>query len=228
MNSRHPLEVYRFFRDELEAPYIQFIPIVEKDNETGNQEGDRVTARSVSAKAYGRFLIRIFDEWVTRDVGSMFVQVFDGVLASYVRGFSSLCVFQQMCGDGVALEHNGDVYSCDHYVEPAHLLGNIGGTSIEKLVMSRQQRAFGAAKSNALPKCCGECSFQFTCYGGCPKNRILPASDGTGKINWLCDGLKMFFTHTRYPMESMARLLRTGREVREIMKNTSGSPSLVG
>lgn len=228
VNSRHPLEVYRFFRDELEAPYIQFIPIVERNNDTGNQEGDRVTVRSVGAREYGRFLIRIFDEWVSRDVGSMFVQVFDGVLASYVRGFSSLCVFQQACGDGVALEHNGDVYSCDHYVEPAYLLGNIRSTSIEKLVMSSRQRDFGVVKSTTLPKCCRECSFLFTCYGGCPKNRILPASDGTGKINWLCDGLKLFFTHTRDPMEKMASLLRTGREAREIMKTTGRSPCLVG
>ena len=142
-NSQHPLEVYRFFRDELKTPYLQFIPIVEVDPEDRNQVTDRPSGRSSMAG----FLMEIFDEWVSRDVGSMFVLFFDGVLASYLRGQSSLCVLRPTCGDGVALEHNGDVYSCDHFVEPAHLLGNIMETPMGDLVGSEKQRQFGRAKS---------------------------------------------------------------------------------
>jgi uncharacterized protein len=216
-NERYPLEVYRFFRDELQARYLQFIPIVERDNASGEQQGGRITDRSVHPHAYGDFLIRIFDEWVGRDVGSMFVQFFDGVLASYVRGYSSLCVLQPTCGTGVALEHNGDVYSCDHFVEPAWLLGNIRQTSIARLIDSEKQRDFGDAKSRSLARDCRECEFLFTCYGECPKNRLIEAPDGSGKLNWLCPGLKSFFAHTRETMRLLAGLLRSGRQAAEIM-----------
>jgi len=217
VNSQHPLEVYRFFRDELKAPYLQFIPIVERDNETGDQEGTRVTDRSVQPGQYGRFLIEIFDEWVRRDVGQMFVQFFDGVLMTYVRGRSSLCILQPTCGEGVALEHNGDVYSCDHFVEPKYLLGNIAETPLAALVSSEKQRAFGRAKSSDLPKTCRECRFLFTCHGECPKNRVLTAADGEPGLNWLCVGLKAFFEHTERPMKIMADLLRRRRHADEIM-----------
>jgi uncharacterized protein len=218
VNSGHPLEVYRFFRDELKAPYLQFIPIVERENATGNQEGTRVTDRSVKPGPYGRFLIEIFDEWVKRDVGAMFVQFFDGVLASYVRGRSTLCVLSPTCGEGVALEHNGDVYSCDHFVEPAHLLGNITRTPMEELVGSEKQRAFGLAKSAGLPKACRDCPFLFTCHGECPKNRVLATAEGEPGLNWLCEGLKAFFAHSQEAMKTMADLLRQGRYADEIMK----------
>jgi len=217
-NSLQPLEVYRFFRDELKAPYLQFIPIVERDNETGDQEGTRVTDRSVRPEQYGRFLIEIFDEWVRRDVGKMFSLFFDGVLMSYLRGRSSLCVLQPTCGEGVALEHNGDVYSCDHFVEPKHLLGNIAETPLAALVSSEKQRDFGRAKSSDLPKTCRECRFLFTCHGECPKNRVLTAADGEPGLNWLCAGLKAFFEHTERPMKIMAELLRRGRRAEEVMK----------
>ena len=218
VNSQHPLEVYRFFRDELKAPYLQFIPIVERDNATGNQEGMRITDRSVQPEQYGRFLIEIFDEWVSRDVGKMYVLFFDGVLMSYVRGRSSLCILQPTCGEGVALEHNGDVYSCDHFVEPAHLLGNIGQTPMAELVSSGKQRAFGQAKSSGLPRQCRECAFLFTCHGECPKNRVLTTADGEPNLNWLCEGLKAFYEHTEQPMKEMAKLLKSGRYADEIMK----------
>ena len=218
VNSEHPLEVYRFFRDELKAPYLQFIPIVERENATGNQEGTRVTDRSVKPGPYGRFLIEIFDEWVKRDVGAMFVQFFDGVLASYVRGRSSLCIFSPACGEGVALEHNGDVYSCDHFVEPEHLLGNITRTPMAELVASEKQLAFGQAKSAGLPKTCRECPFLFTCHGECPKNRVLVTAEGEPGLNWLCEGLRAFFAHSQGPMKTMADLLRQGRYADEIMK----------
>lgn len=216
-NSRHPLEVYRFFRDELKANFTQFIPIVERDNETGNQEGTRVTDRTVDPEQYGRFLIDIFDEWVRRDVGTVFVQFFDGVLASYVRGCSSLCVLSPTCGLGVALEHNGDLYSCDHFVEPRYLIGNIHEKSLAELISSDQQRSFGSDKSDSLPNHCRECDYLFTCYGECPKNRILTTPEGEPGLNWLCAGLKAFFAHVDRPMRIMAELLRQGRSADGIM-----------
>ncbi len=217
VNSEQPLELYRFFRDELKTPYLQFIPIVERANETGDQTGTEVTGRSVRPAQYGRFLNTIFDEWVKRDVGRMFVQFFDGVLASYVRGRSSLCILSPTCGEGVALEHNGDVYSCDHFVEPGYLLGNIGETPLAELVSSQQQWQFGAAKSSSLPKYCRECEFLFTCHGECPKNRVLTTPDGEPGLNWLCEGLKEFFAHTEKSMQIMAELLRRGQYADGIM-----------
>ena len=217
VNSRHPLEVYRFFRDELGARYLQFIPIVELEEDAGERREGRVTGRSVRPAKYGRFLVEIFDEWVRRDVGSMFVQFFDGVLASWLRGRSTLCVLSPTCGEGVALEHNGDVYSCDHFVDPLHLLGNIHRTPIGELVSSEQQRAFGRAKSESLPRTCRECAYLFTCHGECPKNRILTTPDGEPGLNWLCEGLKAFFSHTEAPMKIMAELLRRGQTADRIM-----------
>jgi uncharacterized protein len=216
-NSRYPLEVYRFFRDELGARFIQTIPVVERDNESGNQEGTAVTNRSVRPEAYGRFLIGIFDEWVRRDVGTTFVQFFEGVLASYLHGVSSLCVLQPTCGRGVALEHNGDLYSCDHYVEPRYLLGNIFQTTISDLVSSPQQQAFGQAKSETLPQYCRQCEFLFTCHGECPKNRVLDTPAGEAGLNWLCVGLKAFFSHTEKTMQELAGLLRRGELAEKIM-----------
>lgn len=218
VNSRHPLEVYRFFRDELKTPYLQFIPIVERANESGFQEDQAVTERSVRPEQYGRFLIEIFDEWIKRDVGKMFVLTFDGVLASWLRGHSSLCIFQPTCGQGVALEHNGDVYSCDHFVEPRHLLGNILQTPLAELVNSDKQRQFGRDKTDTLPGHCRRCAFVFACHGECPKNRVLTTPDGEAGLNWLCAGLKAFFEHTQRPMKIMADLLRRGRLAEEVMK----------
>lgn len=217
VNSEHPLKVYRFFRDELKAPYIQFIPIVERDNETGNLVGTKITDRSVRSEQYGRFLIEIFDEWVRRDVGKAFVQFFDGVLMSYVRGYSSLCILRPTCGDGVALEHTGDLYSCDHYVEPDFMLGNIMETHMSEMVGSMKQHRFGQDKQNTLPRYCRECEFLFTCHGECPKNRVLKTQEGEPGLNWLCAGLKAFFAHTKQYMEIMAILLRQGRNANEIM-----------
>ena len=227
-NSRHPLEVYRFFRDELKAAYLQFIAVVERANDTGFQEGETVTDRSVAPEEYGRFLIAIFDEWIRRDVGRMFVQVFDGVLMSWLRGYSSLCVFRPTCGDGVALEHNGDLYSCDHFVEPGHLLGNIGEDRLRELVDSEQQHRFGQDKSDSLPRHCRECRFLFTCHGECPKNRILRTPDGEPGLNYLCAGLKAFFAHVDRPMQVMAELLRRGRPADEVMKLLAGEEAAWG
>jgi uncharacterized protein len=218
VNSERPLEVYRFFRDELQARYLQLIPIVERANDTGFQEGDTVTDRSVRPEKYGRFLIEIFDEWIRRDVGRMFVQVFDGVLASWLRGYSSLCIFRPTCGDGVALEHNGDLYSCDHFVEPGHLLGNVRETPLLQLVGSDKQRQFGQDKQDTLTGYCRECEFLFTCHGECPKNRFSKTPDGEPGLNYLCAGLKAFFGHVDRPMKIMADLMRRGRPAADVMQ----------
>jgi uncharacterized protein len=224
VNCLHPLDVYRCFRDELGARYIQFIPIVEREEgREARGEGVKITDRSVPAEAYGRFLIDIFDEWVKRDVGTVFVPFFDAVLASYVYGQSSVCVLRPTCGDALALEHNGDIYSCDHFVEPAHLLGNIRQSPLAALVSSEKQRAFGQAKSTSLPRDCRECRFLFTCHGECPKNRVLRTADGEPNLNWLCEGLKAFYAHTEQPMKEMARLLKRGRYADEIMPAARGA-----
>jgi uncharacterized protein len=217
-NSEHPLEVYRFFRDEVGASFIQFIPIVERDNETGYQEGTRVTDRSVSGTAYGSFLNAVFDEWVRRDVGRVFVQIFDVTLAGWVGERPGLCIFDPTCGRALALEHNGDLYACDHYVEPRHHLGNIRERSLPVLVTSEQQRAFGVTKAAALPSFCQSCEVRFLCNGGCPKNRILKTPDGQDGLNYLCEGYKAFFTHTGPAMRFMAEALRNGRAPAEVMK----------
>ena len=216
-NEDHPLEVYRYFRDELGARFLQFIPIVEVATPPSADAAGTVTDRSVSSAGYGEFLSAIFDEWVRRDVGEMFVQFFDGVLAAYVRGYSSLCVLRPTCGEGVALEFNGDVYSCDHFVDPPYLLGNIMETPIGDLVRSDTQRAFGEAKRDTLPRYCRECEFLFACNGECPKNRILLTPDGEPGLNWLCEGLKHFFAHTDRRMKMLAGLLEQGRDASDIM-----------
>jgi uncharacterized protein len=229
-NGDHPLEVYRFFRDVLGAEYLQFIPVVERISERGFQEGDRVTDRSIGPEQFGRFLINIFDEWVYNDVGSMFVQQFDGTLMSWLTGCSSLCVFRPTCGDGVALEHNGDVYSCDHFVEPDYLLGNIRDKPLVGLVGSEAQRNFGHRKAE-LTRECRECLVRFACNGDCPKHRFMTSADGEPGLSYLCPGLKMFFEHVNHPMQVMTSLLRQGRpaeDVMQILSEENSGPSKVG
>jgi uncharacterized protein len=235
-NADYPLEVYRFFRDELQASYMQFIPIVERTTEEliplanlgwgkrpgGDrplymQHGGQVTERSVGAEQFGRFLVAIFDEWVRRDVGKVFVQTFDVALGSWL-GQHNLCIFSPTCGSAVALEHNGDLYSCDHYVEPEYRLGNIRETPMDALVSSTKQRAFGQHKLDSLPKYCRECSVLFACYGECPRNRFISTPDGEPGLNYLCAGYKRFFNHIDPAMNTMAGLLRQNRFADEIMQ----------
>ncbi len=236
INAEHPLEVYRFFRDELKTSFIQFIPIIERVTEEmlpvanmgwgerGSDprplyllEGNQVTERSVGAEQWGRFLNTIFDEWVRRDVGTVFVQMFDAALASWVGAPPSMCIFSETCGTAVALEHNGDIYSCDHFVEPTYLLGNIRKVHMLQLVTSEQQRQFGIAKRDTLPRYCRDCSVRFACHGECPKNRFIATPDGEPGLNYLCAGYKAFFTHIDKPMRTMAGLLREGRFADEAM-----------
>ncbi len=215
-NQDHPLEVYRYFRDDLGLRHIQLIPIVERDNDTGFQEGDTVTDRSVEPEAWGRFLTAVFDEWVVRDVGDVFVQMFDAALASWLGLPSTVCIFRETCGDALALEHNGDLYSCDHFVEPAHLLGNLMDTPMDRLVASPQQVAFGRAKADTLPRQCRDCRVRFACNGECPKNRFTTTADGEAGLNYLCAGYLAFFTHIDGCMRLMADLVRGGRFADEI------------
>ena len=216
-NADHPVEVYRFLRDGAGAQFIQFIPIVERDNETGFQEGDQVTDRSVTGRRYGDFLIAVFDEWVRRDVGSVFVQIFDVSLAAWLGLRPGLCVFEETCGLALAMEHNGDLYSCDHYVEPKHKLGNILDTPMADLVGLERQRTFGLAKKNTLPRCCEECEVRFVCNGGCPKDRITRARNGDPGLNYLCEGYRDFFNHIDEPMRFMANEIRARRPPANVM-----------
>jgi len=216
-NADHPLEVYRFLRDEVGTQFIQFIPIVERDNDTGFQEGERVSERSVTGRRYGDFLIAVFDEWVRRDVGHVFVQIFDMALAAWMGQRQGLCVFQESCGLALVLEHNGDLYACDHFVEPRHRLGNIQETPLVEMVGSEQQRQFGLAKRDTLPHYCRDCEVRFICNGGCPKNRVLRTPDSEPELNYLCAGYKAFFTHIDQPMRIMAAELRAGQPPANIM-----------
>jgi uncharacterized protein len=208
-NADRPLEVYRFFRDELGTRYVQFIPIVER-------EGDGVTDRSVGPEQWGRFLVAIFDEWVPRDVGRVFVLNIDGALAGWLGMAGTVCIFGPTCGLGVALELNGDVYSCDHFVDPDHLLGNILETPLSDVVGSEQQRSFGKSKWEMLPRRCHACRWLAVCNGECPKNRFAADGVETG-LNYLCGGYRAFFAHADGAMRRMADLIRRGRPADEIM-----------
>ncbi len=211
-NAGRPLDVYRFFRDEAEARFIQFIPIVERDNDTGFQEGDSVTKRSVRPEEYGSFLCSIFDEWVRNDVGEVFVQLFDAALAAWAGAPAGLCIFAPTCGDALALEHNGDLYSCDHYVEPGYLLGNIMETPMSELAGSERQRRFGRDKYDRLSQQCRLCDVGFACRGGCPRNRFTSTAKGESGLNYLCAAYLGFFRHIDEPMKTMAGLLEQDRE----------------
>jgi uncharacterized protein len=216
-NADHPLEVYRFLRDEVGARFIQFIPIVELQSDAGFEAEERVADHSVTGQQYGDFLIAVFDEWVRQDVGRVFVQIFDVALAVWLGQRPGLCVFAETCGAALALEHNGDLYACDHFVEPEYRLGNVQDIPLAEMVGSERQRQFGLAKKLALPRYCQECEVRFICNGGCPKNRILRAPDGEPGLNYLCEGYKAFFSRIDRPMQIMAAELRAGRPAANIM-----------
>jgi uncharacterized protein len=222
VNADHPLEVYRFLRDEAGADWIQFIPVVERINTDGRtlyQEGDTVSGRSVLPDQFGRFLSLIFDEWVRHDVGKIFVQTFEASLRNWLGMPSSgMCVFNETCGLGVALEHNGDLYACDHFVEPDYLLGNIQQAHMVELVASDQQRQFGLDKRGKLPQYCLDCDVHFACHGECPKNRFTVTPDGEPGLNYLCEGLQHFFRHADYPMHIMGGLIRRGLPAAQVME----------
>jgi len=234
-NQDHGRAVYRFLRDQVGARFMQFIPIVERATaatigvaERGwggrvdgrplyVQEGALVTRRSVAPDGYGRFLIDVFEEWVRRDVGRVYVQMFDVALANWVGEPPGLCVHSETCGLALALEHTGDVYSCDHFVEPGHLLGNIREHRLLELVALPQQREFGLDKRDTLPGYCRSCEVRFACHGGCPKDRFTKTPDGEDGLNYLCPGFKAFFQHVDQPMRLMAGMLRSGMAPAQVM-----------
>jgi uncharacterized protein len=201
-NMDHPSQVYRFLRDRVGTTFIQFIPIVERDG------AGKASARSVTGRAYGRFLSSVFDEWVRQDIGRVFVQIFDVALAAWVGQRPGLCIFEETCGQALALEHTGDLYSCDHFVEPEYRLGNVTESELPVLVDSEPQQAFGMAKRTTLPAYCRQCEVRFVCNGGCPKNRFMETPDGEPGLNYLCEGYRSFFNHVDPAMRFMARALR--------------------
>jgi len=213
VNGDHPREVYRFFRDEVMAQFIQFIPVVERD-----LQSDTVTPLSVGPEQYGKFLIGVFDEWVKHDVGRIYVQHFDTALANWYGEPHGICVFSPTCGSAMVIEHNGDIYSCDHFVDRDHLLGNILAVPIIDLVNSDRQRQFGIDKREKLPKHCRECPVLFACRGECPKNRFVTTPDGEPGLNYLCEGYKLFFSHIDRPMKFMVEELHASRPPSNVMK----------
>jgi uncharacterized protein len=189
-----------------------------RDRPLYTQHGEFVTDRSITAEQYGRFLIGVFEEWVRRDVGTVYVQMFDVALANWIGEPPGLCVHSKTCGLALALEHNGDLYSCDHFVEPAYRLGNIAETPMIELIASPQQQKFGQDKFDALPRYCRECDVRFACHGGCPKDRFIRTPDGEPGLNYLCAGYKLFFHHVDQPMRFMAEALRRNRAPAGIMQ----------
>jgi uncharacterized protein len=200
-NEAWPLEVYRFLRDEAAARFLQFIPVVERT------ETDEVSSRSVTPIAWGRFLTAIFDEWLRRDVGRVSVQIFEAALAARVGAPSPVCAFAPTCGRALVLEHGGDVFMCDHFVDARHRLGNLLETPLADLAASADLARFGLDKRDGLPTRCQACDVRFACQGECPKNRFATTPEGGAGLNYLCEGYRAFFRHVDGPMRRLAALL---------------------
>lgn len=231
-NVQHPLEVYRFLK-ETGSGFLQFIPLVERKRDDRARElgldlatppgpgeppaRSPVTAWSVEPGAYGEFLVAIFDEWVRQDVGRVFVQLFDVALGNWMGLGSSLCVFSETCGRALAVEHNGDVYACDHYVYPAYRRGNLLHQNLGDMVDGPAQRKFGQDKKDTLPRYCRTCAVRFACHGECPKHRFVRTPDGEPGLNYLCPAYQRFFTHIDPPLRLMSALVRAGRPAADIM-----------
>jgi uncharacterized protein len=235
-NSREPRKVYEFLR-RFGSGFMQFIPLVERvapeptphgldlaeppvlDDANGHLvQSTHITPWSLRPEHYGEFLVTIFDEWVRRDVGRVFVQLFDVTLGNWSGSPGGLCVFSETCGSALAIEHNGDVYSCDHYVYPDYKLGNVMSESLGDMVASTRQRKFGADKADTLPRYCRECDVRFACHGECPKHRFLRTPDGEPGLNYLCAAYKRFFKHVAPYMKAMTDLLRAERAPAEVMR----------
>lgn len=227
-NAEHPQAVYRFLKEQ-GSGYMQFIPIVERvaSQKTADglqlvspdfEQAAQVAPWSVEPRQFGRFLCTIFDEWVRADVGRYFVQIFDESLQMWAGMESSLCVFRRRCGSALAVEHGGDLYSCDHFVYPENRLGNIMDSPLASMVASGAQQEFGAAKETTLPRYCRECEVRFACNGECPKHRFLKTPDGEPGLNYLCAGYKMFFRYIDPYMRFMAAELLQRRAPANVMR----------
>ncbi len=227
VNSQHPLAVYRFLK-QAGSGFMQFIPAVERASVKPQRKGQaplggnptaeaRVSPWSVQPLQFGQFLCAVFDEWVREDVGKVFIQTFDVALESWLGMGQSLCVFRETCGTAMALEHNGDLYSCDHFVYPGNRLGNLLQQPLSRLVNSTAQRKFGLDKRDTLPRYCRECDVRFACNGECPKHRFMRTPDGDEGLNYLCPGYKLFFHHIDPCMRFMANELRHQRPPANVM-----------
>ena len=228
-NVDYPLEFYNFFK-EIGCQYIQFTPIVErirKDNTisllklaTARQRAHEADLAhySVPADKWGSFLCAIFDEWVKEDVGKIFIQIFDSTLANWVGEQPGVCTMAKTCGHAGAMEFNGDVYSCDHFVFPEYRLGNINSKSLTSMMYSDEQLKFGNDKFDSLPKQCRECDFLFACYGECPKNRFVKDKYGNDGLNYLCQGYYQFFSHVAPYMDFMKKELQAQRPPANVMQ----------
>ncbi|MEZ9703615.1 anaerobic sulfatase maturase [Vibrio breoganii] len=226
LTSRNPLEVYRFLRDEVKSPQMQFIPIVEQktfrdtapqtwEEQQQPRQGDKrlipgsknsvMESWCVSDEAWGNFLIAVFDEWASRDVGKVFVQYFEAFVETWMGRRNPLCTLGEFCGKGLAMEPTGDVFACDHYVYPEYKIGNIHVDKLDDLAFSSKQQSFGFNKTKSLTEQCNTCDYKFACFGECPKNRFIRTRSGEPGLNYLCAGWHKFYKHAD---RSIAHLLR--------------------
>jgi len=235
--AKHPLDVYRFFKDQ-GVEFIQFTPIVERtpdarSSQLGlrlagpaalNKEGSEtdVTPWSVVPEEYGDFLIAVYEEWVRHDVGKVFVMNFEWALNAWISNPSPVCIHAEQCGRSVVLEHNGDVYACDHCVYPEYKLGNISTKNLLQMVGKSVQSRFGITKETALPRCCRECEVLTACRGGCPKHRFARTYDDEPGLHYLCAGYKKFFLHIRKYLRAMTTLLENGLPASRVMDAVRG------
>ena len=224
-NAEHPLEFYHFFRDN-GCQYLQFTPIVERltEHEDGRTLASLADDReipladaSVTPAQWGNFLCTIFDDWVRHDVGKMFVEIFDCTLANWMGVLPGICAYSKECGHAGVMEHNGDVYSCDHFVFPEYKLGNIREQSLIDMLYGEKQQAFSRLKHTSLPRQCKECDMEFACHGECPKNRFEKDKYGEPGLNYLCQGYYQYYTHVAPYMDFMKRELLAQRPPANIM-----------
>ena len=224
-NAEHPLEFYHFFRDN-GCQYLQFTPIVERltEHEDGRTLASLADDReipladaSVTPAQWGNFLCTIFDDWVRHDVGKMFVEIFDCTLANWMGVLPGICAYSKECGHAGVMEHNGDVYSCDHFVFPEYKLGNIREQSLIDMLYGEKQQAFSRLKHTSLPRQCKECDMEFACHGECPKNRFEKDKYGEPGLNYLCQGYYQYYSHVAPYMDFMKRELLAQRPPANIM-----------
>ena len=224
-NAEHPLEFYHFFRDN-GCQYLQFTPIVERltEHEDGRTLASLaddmeipLTDASVTPQQWGNFLCTIFDDWVRHDVGKTFVEIFDCTLANWMGVLPGICAYSKECGHAGVMEHNGDVYSCDHFVFPEYKLGNIRDQSLIDMLYGEKQQAFSRLKHTSLPRQCKECDMEFACHGECPKNRFEKDKYGEPGLNYLCQGYYQFYSHVAPYMDFMKRELLAQRPPANIM-----------
>lgn len=225
-NANHPLEFYRFFKEN-GCQFLQFTPIVERltrheDGRTLASLADKdeisLSEASVTPEQWGYFLSAIFDEWVRKDVGKIFVEIFDCTLANWMGISPGICAYSKECGHAGVMEHNGDVYSCDHFVFPEYKLGNIRDHSLIDMLYGEQQQEFSRLKHSSLPRQCKECDMEFACHGECPKNRFMKDKYGDSGLNYLCPGYYHYYQHVAPYMDYMKQELKSQRPPSNIMK----------